>query len=320
MAAQTQLTEWQRNHLEHVSILLKQAEETIQILKTEEKKAEGGEEISSKTIWLKFRYIVFDLYSVLDYVYYFLYCHFSNGGQEAPIEDAVKLSFPYWAKDGVPTAEKDQTKKFVTKYREKLCPRNPQKEKDAEAIIRFICELQPKRKVDDAGSQGLELPTETAECLAMLHHYRNCVTHRDLIRIRPEDTWLQFNRDRARGYEYVSESQKEESTYQQQLDGQRFWIKLPDIIKGNPFRLLVHVLDSLNHFGRETVVELLRLGGISFEPPDGMFCALFAVYIYLCLKQYIKPLIITNQYREAANLRHLEQTHTLSGLEYRNVA
>ena len=89
MAAQAQLTEWQRSHLEHVSILLKQAEETIRSLKTEEKKAERGEEISPETTWLKFRYIVFDLYS-----------------------------FPYWAKDGVAIsdsrAEKDQTKKFVT--------------------------------------------------------------------------------------------------------------------------------------------------------------------------------------------------------------
>ena len=159
----------------------------------------------------------------------------------------------------------------MSDYREKLCPTNPQKKKDAEAIIRFICELQPRRKVDDAraGSQGLELPTADAECLAMLHHYRNCVTHRDLIRIWPEDTWVRFNRDRG-CYEYVNEYQKGESTYQQQLDGQRFWIKLPNRIKGNKFRLLVHVLDDLNHFGRETVTKLLQLGGIPFELPDGI--------------------------------------------------
>ena len=284
MAAQAQLTEWQRNHLEHVSILLKQAEETIRSLKTEEKKAERGEEISSKTTWLKFRYIVFDLYSVLDYVYYFLYCHFSNGGQEAPIKDAVKLSFPYWAKEGVAISdspERDQTEKFVTKYRKELCRTNPQKEKDAEAIIRYICELQPKRKVDDAGSQDLELPTVEAECLAMLHYYRNCVTHRDLIRFWPEDTWVRFNRDRG-CYEFVNESRKGESTYLQKLDGQRFWIKLPDIIKRSPFRLLVHVLNGLNHFGRETVTKLLQLGGIPFELP-GMFCAMLAMCLLICI-------------------------------------
>jgi len=132
MAAQAQLTEWQKEHLEHVNILLQQAEETIRILKTEERKAESGEEISSKTIWLKFRYIVFDLYSVLDYAYYFLYCHFSNGGQDAPIKDAVKISFPYKAKDGIAISDdpgKDQTKTFVTDHGKKLCRTNdPQKE------------------------------------------------------------------------------------------------------------------------------------------------------------------------------------------------
>ena len=68
---------------------------------------------------------------------------------------------------------------------------------------------------------------------------------------------------------------------------------MPDRIKVNKFRLLVDVLDKLNHVGRKAVAELLKRGGIPFEPPDGMFCALFAVYIYLCLKQFIKPLIIT---------------------------
>ena len=288
MAAQVQLTEWQGKHLEGITFLLEQAEETIRSLKTEVEKAERGEEISPKTIWLKFRYIVFDLYSVLDYVYYFLYCHFSNGGQEAPIKDAVKLSFPYWAKEGVAISdspERDQTEKFVTKYRKELCRTNPQKEKDAEAIIRYICELQPKRKVDDAGSQDLELPTVEAECLAMLHYYRNCVTHRDLIRFWPEDTWVRFNRDRG-CYEFVNESQKGESTYLQKLDGQRFWI---DIIKGNPFRLLMHVLNDLNRFGK-TVTKLLRLGGIPFELPDGMFCAMLAIYVstYMYICTYIR--------------------------------
>lgn len=280
MAAQAQLTEWQRNHLEHIIILLQQAEETIQSLKTEVEKAERGEKISPKTIWLKFRYIVFDLYSVLDYVYYFLYCHFSNGGQEAPIKDAVKLSFPYCAKKGV-SPEEDQIEKFVSDHRKELCQKNPQKEKDAEAIIQFICELQPKRKLDNAGSQGLELTTADAQCLAMLHYYRNCVTHRDLIRFWPEDTWVRFNED-CGCYEFVNESRKGESTYLQKLDGQRFWIKLPDIIKRSPFRLLVHVLNGLNHFGRETVTKLLQLGGIPFELP-GMFCAMLAMCLLICI-------------------------------------
>ena len=76
----------------------------------------------------------------------------------------------------------------------------------------------------------------------------------------------------------------------------------------------MHVLDDLNRFGRETVTKLFQLGGIPFNLPDGMFCALFALYnyistymynymyvytynyIYLCLKQYSKSLFITIYY------------------------
>ena len=118
--------------------------------------------------------------------------------------------------------------------------------KVAEEILGVICKLQPKCKVDAAGrpvnaKRMVDVDDEVfegnaevfdwdAECLAMLHFYRNCVTHRDLIQFQSETSWVQFNRD-TRSYEFVSEPQKGEGTYCQQLDGQCFWIELPGIIK-----------------------------------------------------------------------------------------
>ena len=85
---------------------------------------------------------------------------------------------------------------------------------------------------------------------------------------------MQFNRDTG-SYEYVSEAQKREGTDWQQLDGQRFWIILPGIIKGEErHRLLSHVLNDLQKFVRETIKKLFQLGGIQFQLPEGMFCAL----------------------------------------------
>lgn len=276
--------------LHRIVTLLKEAERRVLSITEEEKKA-GRIAYVSETVWLNFRYIVFDLYDVLNYAYYFLRCHFSYNGRPDLTKDAIRLGFPY-SPEGVQISdsEQDQTDKFVSKHLINLCQSNQRMEKDAEAIIRYIRELQPKRKgstgevvehkEDEEGA--VEVLEGDAECLAMLYFYRNCVIHRDLIRFLPETSWVQFNQ--ATGcYQYVNESQKKgEGTYWQQLDGQRFWIELPGCIKGEErHRLLSHVLHDLQCFVRKTFAKLLQLGGIQFQIPNGMFCALFAVSTYI---------------------------------------
>ncbi|XP_065887379.1 uncharacterized protein [Dysidea avara] len=60
------LTSWGRNQIDSIKILLQEAWSNIQYL---QKKEEACDETDSKD-WLKFRSIMFDLYSVLDYTYY----------------------------------------------------------------------------------------------------------------------------------------------------------------------------------------------------------------------------------------------------------
>ena len=44
--------------------------------------------------WMTFYYFALDLYSALDYTWYLLYCHFSNGGQPDLTRKGTLLSFP----------------------------------------------------------------------------------------------------------------------------------------------------------------------------------------------------------------------------------
>ena len=277
-------------------LVLKQAEEAIRFLELTEQEGKlknvGRDEDLTETVWLKFRSIIFDLYSVLDYAYYFLCCHFSYNGRPAPLKDVRYLGFPYQA-GGVKisdTKQQDQTDKFVRDNVKILCKNNPQKVKVAEEILEVICKLQPKSKVDAAGNpvnakRMVEVDGEVfegdaevfdwdQECLAMLHYYRNRVTHRNPILIPPQTTCVQFNWDTGL-YEVVTEPQKREGTYCQQLDGQCFWIELPGIFKGEKrHRLLLHVLNDLQKFVRETIKKLFPPDEIQFQLPEGMFCAL----------------------------------------------
>lgn len=88
------LTGWETDHLENVHLLLEQARQSY--LYFEEKELRSGKEVDCrpKEDWLKFRGIVYDLYSVLDYAYYLLYCHFSNKGEPDLSPKSIHFGFP----------------------------------------------------------------------------------------------------------------------------------------------------------------------------------------------------------------------------------
>ena len=75
----------------------------------------SDEDIDRSADWLKFRGIMLDLYSVLDYMWYLLYCHFSNNRQPDISDKDCELGFPC-KKRGIKcseTPEHDQKRKFV---------------------------------------------------------------------------------------------------------------------------------------------------------------------------------------------------------------
>ena len=269
------LTQWEKTHVEHVQRLLAKAETAIKKIEKKEKAVGFRDEWKN---WLTFRYIVYDLYSVLDYTYYLLHCHFSHKGAPAPHESAIQCGFPYKAK-GVKwsdTPGQNRGKQtFVEEKAKHLGGSNPPQE--AVAISQFILELQPTVEVDSSGKETGSGPQVSgdAQCLAMLHFYRNCVTHRNLIHFHPDTLWVELS-EHNRHYKLVKESEKQEGFNYYRLQGQYFWIELPDIIEGKErHKPLLPELWILWHFVQGTFTKLLQLARI--KPPDGMYMHCFSL-------------------------------------------
>ena len=164
------LTEWERQQLESMHLLLEQARTAIRELERKEKALQSGREFNFSQDWLKFRGVMMDLYSVLDYTYYLLYCHFSNKGQPDLSPKSTQFGFPSKPK-GVKSSEspsQDQRKKFVEDKLQSLWGRKFGEESHFwKDIGDIILGVQPKLVVDNTGSAvGEGVPTISAgdEC------------------------------------------------------------------------------------------------------------------------------------------------------------
>ena len=257
-------TEWERKQLESIELFLKQAIQAIDYFIEKNKSlrdTELVEDTDRSADWLKFRGIVLDLYSVLDYVWYLLYCHFSNEGQPDFSDKGCGLGFPY-KKNGIKcseTREHDQTTKFL---KEKL--KNIWEDKIGEEahfwkeIGAIIINLQPKKIVSSSGAfvtENAKIQPGVQESFALLHYYRNCAAHKDLITFTSRKSVIEINQS-TRVTRLVTSTEKRPGYFHMDLDKPGFWIQLPSSIS-EPSRLLVDVLTQLQDFVVSTASQLL---------------------------------------------------------------
>ena len=261
------LSPWERTQLENVHLLLEQARTAIRDLEEKEKALRSGRDVDASRDWLTFRSITFDLYTVLDYTFFLLYCHFSNKGKPDFSLKANQFGFPS-KPSGVKTAQTDahdQSKKFV---REKLQSLWGSKLGENTHFWREIGEVilavQPKLEVNSSGTvKRANKPTVSVgdeESFALLHFYRNCSAHKDLIRFLPEKSWVEINQ-RTREIKLVRERQQQEGFFYYELD-KGYWVHLPEAIArreddGHDSRLLLEVLHQLIGFVTKTASKLL---------------------------------------------------------------
>ena len=266
--AVAQHTEWEKKQLESIELFLKQAIQTIDYFVEKDKElrdAESDEDGNRSADWLKFRGIVLDLYSVLDYVWYMLYCHFSNKGQPDLSEKGCELGFPY-KKRGIKNSvkpEHDQTKKFIKEKLKMIWGDKIGEETHFwREIGETIVSVQPKLTVDSSGAPTgkAEVRPGVEESLALLHFYRNCAAHKDLITFMSKKSFVEINQT-TREIQLVTEMKDDrEGYFYKELD-KGFWIQLPGSIPSSvrePNRLLVDVLKQLQNFVVGTVSRLLR--------------------------------------------------------------
>lgn len=254
--------------MENVHLLLEQARQSY--LYFEEKELRSGKEVDCrpKEDWLKFRGIVYDLYSVLDYVYYLLYCHFSNKGEPDLSQKSVRFGFPS-KPFGVKTSDSskhDQQKRFVRERLNSLWGNKVHIGKETHfwsEIGEIILKVQPKLMVDRDGARagGPQISTEDEVSFALLRFYRNCVTHKDLIRFKfVPKSWVEINQS-TEEVKLVKKCLNEKDCKYYELTKPSYWLHIPEAVtgkeKGGEDRLLLEVLCQLIRFVKRTSSKLL---------------------------------------------------------------
>lgn len=263
--AVAQHTEWEKKQLESIQLLLKQAIQAIDyfVEKNESlRDANSDKDVDRSADWLKFRGIMLDLYSVLDYVWYLLYCHFSNKGQPDFSDKGCELGFPY-KKRGIRSSEKpehDQKRKFVKEKLKMIWgDRIGEETHFWKEIGATIVSVQPKMIVDNSGTPQTgkaEVQPGVEESLALLHYYRNCAAHKDLITFMPKESLIEINQT-TRVIQLVTSTEKKGGCLYMKLDRPGFWIQLPSSTRETN-RLLIDVLMQLQDFVVNTASQLLR--------------------------------------------------------------
>ena len=283
------LTRWEVNQLESINLLLIKAERAKQDLEQKDQDLKSGKVKETSEDWLTFRAMMIDLYSVLDYTYFLLYCHFSNKGELDLGPDGRYFSFPYTPK-GVKTRVEGQTyahderKTFVKKKMQSLMGKKLHLSEEAhfwQVIGRIILGVQPKLEVNSSGdmvnSRGTvvyeakpKISCGEEESFALLHFYRNCTAHRDLIRFVPEKSWVEINQS-TRQTKLVKKHQGQKGYHYCELD-EGYWVTLPETIvrqehRDEESRLLLDVLSQLMAFVTNISHRLLH-ASLLLPPPS----------------------------------------------------
>ena len=292
MAAQ--LTEWERSHIDSIHWLVENASHIEQHFKVKERGPDVEKDKSKD--WMTFRYFALDLYSALDYTWYLLYCHFSNGGHPDLTRKGTLLSFP--SKPGgvkcSDNEDQDQRRKFMddkTKllWGDKFGPASHFYKEIGGAILG----IQPKVRVDNRGDivevVG-PLPGSDEESFALLHFYRNCVAHKDLICFLPKKTWVEINQNTREVKLITSDHPPDRPGFYCREMEKGYWLQIPESLgraelQIDSQRLLLDVLKQLLCFVRMIVGKLLHAALII--PP--------AEFI---LKSCIKDLTIEPNYKQ----------------------
>ena len=141
-------------------------------------------------------------------------------------------------------------------------------------IIEAILSVQPKKIVDKGGKEIEKMiPEGHGESLAILHYFRNCSTHRSLIRFEPEEVWLEFNQTTGE-VNLVPRKEKREDDktfyYLREPLGKGYILQLPEGLyaeQKNRYNLIPVVLDRLVNHVKSLTEKLLSAAFLLDEIP-----------------------------------------------------
>ena len=273
------LTEWEEKHLLAITHLIDDVERNERGVLSPTNPPDGTPK------WIFFRNFMIGLYSALDFVWYFLYCHFCNKGEADRSSKAViNLNFPF-AYNGVktvvgkPDSPHDMTKKFRAEKAKLVLKETVASVWVGDVIGDIILKAQRTLETKENGvtveNPTVPLPNSPAESLFLLHYYRNCVAHRELIHIETTRMWIEVNR--AKRDTKIVENKGEDTDNHIYLPIEKGdWVKLPDDLiqaKDHGYRPLEEVLCQLKAFVLNTIGQLLYSTRIISSQSEILACA-----------------------------------------------
>ncbi|KAJ7369852.1 hypothetical protein OS493_035928 [Desmophyllum pertusum] len=194
------LTDWERNQIQAMDTLLRNCEIRNAEFNIKHHLLNQNEpNVPTADEWARFRSFTIDLYSVLDYICYLLFCHFQNGGQPDFSSRSRNVKFPYTERlrksesPGQENGAKQNRERWRQEQMQIIFGYGPFQEQEYrlyDYVSNSLLEVQHIKEVDAAGNIIGGNPEEgsVVESFNLLHFYRNYSAHRDFIRF--SQTWL----------------------------------------------------------------------------------------------------------------------------------
>ena len=193
-------------------------------------------------------------------------------GEPDHVNEGWKCSIPFKS-GGVKTSNstsQDGKRKFLKEQLNILFTGNSKKEKIGEKthfwklIGDTILKIQPTQPVNDDGSPngGIDISTVDQESFAILHHFRNCCTHRNIIQFSSGEVFAEINTE-TETVRFLNGRPRDKPGYITRSASKGYWIALPKrVIRKTSGEYIGHklvpvVLKQIFDFVVKTKDELL---------------------------------------------------------------
>ena len=180
-------TKWEHGQINYIDKLLQRCK--LRKIAFERQQNRIHQNQSEELVSERLRYFATDLYSVLDYMCYLLFCHFNNNGNRSDSPHARRVNFP----SPMPGRSRSEIEASVDGrlkvFTNNMDVANPMYVQLRELILNCLT------TEGGANGGGGQPPSIEVRSLKALHYLRNCTVHRNLVTASARDGVLYYNQN-----------------------------------------------------------------------------------------------------------------------------
>ena len=175
-------TEWERRQVNCIDKLLQRCK--LRKIAFERQQLNLGEDPSEELVSERLRYFAIDLYSVLDYLCYLIFCHFNNNGNRSDAQQARRVNFPSHLAGRERSEIEPLVNGLLGNFINNREATNPTYMELRELILNCL--------TTEGGGQP---PSIEVKSLKALRYLLNCAVHRNLVVASDRVGVLYYNRN-----------------------------------------------------------------------------------------------------------------------------